>query len=619
MRQSPLLFVAVLAACSTSSRDVTSRSEALGTVTALGATVTDTGVVFRVWAPRADRVFVAGTWNGWNTRADELAREADGVFGGLVPDAAAGAEYKYVLVHGTEPDLWRGDPRARRVVNSAGNSIVVDPSAYHWRATTPSRDPNAEVVYEMHVGTFEGATASHPGTFSAAIGRLDDLAALGVTRIEVMAPAEFAGDYSWGYNPAFAYAPESAYGTPDDLRHFVDEAHARGMGVLIDAVYNHFGPGDNVLNCFDGNCTDGGIYFYPDAKSTRWGQRPNFGVPEVRSFIADNVDMWLSEYRADGIRWDAVNAIRAISYVPNADGVAMLQGINQDLSRRMPDRIQIAEDALSSASLDEPTITEPVSIGGLGFGAKWGFSFVDQLERGILPETDEERGLAGLADSLEHLASVGTTHTVVFLESHDTAASGRFNWWVDETTPQSALARRKMSLGLAVVFTAPGTPMIFQGEEMFEARPFNDTTPLDWSNTSRFRGVYALHRDLIRLRRNLDGASAGLLGDRLSIVSRDATNSVLVYTRSQSTRAGSDVIIATNFSDASQSFDLGLPTDGAWNVRLDTSWDAYVGDGGAAKPTVTLTAEPGSPSGAPGSPFHARITLGPSAVMILSR
>ncbi|MGY8753179.1 MAG: alpha-amylase family glycosyl hydrolase, partial [Phycisphaerales bacterium] len=184
--------------------------------------------------------------------------------------------------------------------------------------------------YELHLGTFAGGLVQ-------AISKLDYLAELGVNAIELMPIWEFAGGSSWGYNAAHPFAIESTYGTPDELKWFVDEAHARGISVLLDVLYNHWGPSDMSLWQYDGWSENGlgGIYFYNDWRSvTPWGNtRPDFGRGEVRSYIRDNALYWLTEYRLDGLRVDGTKWIRATNdgKTELPDGWSLLQWLNNEI------------------------------------------------------------------------------------------------------------------------------------------------------------------------------------------------------------------------------------------------------------------------------------------------
>lgn len=262
----------------------------------MGAIPHSKGVAFRVWAPHASRVWVTGTFDDWQSDANEMSAEEYGHWYIDLANVRIGDEYRYIIENGDQR-FSRIDPYAREVTNSVGNGVVHNPS-YDWEDdnyTMPAW--NELVIYELHIGTFHDEPGGLPGTFSDAELKLQHLKDLGINAIEIMPAAEFAGDFSWGYNPAHMFSIESAYGGPIAFKRFVKKAHSLGMAVILDVVYNHFGPSDLSLWQFDGWSDNhlGGIYFYNDWRSeTPWGNsRPDYGRGEVRQFIRDNALMWL--------------------------------------------------------------------------------------------------------------------------------------------------------------------------------------------------------------------------------------------------------------------------------------------------------------------------------------
>ncbi len=264
----------------------------------VGAHLTDDGVTFRVWAPKHRDVRVV-TGDGTTTRYVPLEPEPEG--GGFLhgrdEHGRAGDTYWFQIEHRLAPDpATRFQPRGVE-----GPSQVVDASRYRWRAAGWKRPSlRGRVIYELHIGTF---TAE--GTFLAAVAKLDALADLGVNTIQLMPVAEFAGRRNWGYDGVMLFAPSHTYGEPDDLRALIDAAHARGMAVIMDVVYNHLGPCGNVLPTFSDD------YFHREEGSI-WGAALNFSGPNsgpVREFFLQNACMWFDDYRVDGLRLDAVHAI----------------------------------------------------------------------------------------------------------------------------------------------------------------------------------------------------------------------------------------------------------------------------------------------------------------------
>ena len=582
----------------------------------LGATPHAGGTFFRLWAPGADRVFVVGEWNGFAEK-DELARStASGIFSGDVTGAAVGQKYQYSVHRGTDV-LLRNDPRARAVTDSAGQSLIVDPTAFAWQSSFHPIAFADQVLYELHLGSFN-PPSGQPGTWASAMERLDYLQALGVNMLEVMPPNEFPGASSWGYNPSLPFAAESSYGTPDDMRRFVDAAHAHGMGVVIDVVHNHYTRRDNPLVCLDGNCpANNGIYFYADAAraSTPWGPRPNFAEPEVRGYIRDNALEWLGEYRCDGLRWDSVSNIRGYNFGATAipDGAQMLKDIMDALHARFPGTLQVAEDL---ATIDP--ITRATSAGGFGFDTQWDAAFFHPVDDTVIPPNDSDRSMTAIRDAIAHSYNGKPLQRVVYSEDHDEVANGRSRIpeMISPGNAGSLAARKRSTLAAGVVFTAPGIPMIFMGQEFLENGHFDGSTPLDWSKTNTYSGILSLYTDLIRLRKNLDGHTAGLKGDHVNVFHVNDTAKVLAWHRFDRGGPGDDVVVIANFSAITfASYELGLPRAGTWRVRFSSDAVRYAPDfGDSAIPDVTTIVKARD-----GFAQDATVRLAPYQVMILSQ
>ncbi|MCI5209769.1 MAG: 1,4-alpha-glucan branching protein, partial [Candidatus Electrothrix sp. ATG2] len=301
------------------------------------------GIAFRVWAPFASEVFVAGAFNQWSDSANPFVHEGKGYWYTEVPEAEIGDEYKFVLQNGDQKPIWRNNPYASEMVHSGGNAVLHDPK-FDWTGddfTMPAW--NELVIYEMHVGTFNDTFNREPGTFESIITKLPYLEKLGINAIEIMPVAEFPVDHSWGYNPAYPFSVEKALGGPQGLYQLVKAAHQHGIAVILDVVYNHFGPSDldQCLWRFDdwSNAEhDGGIYFYDKKRVyTRWGHtRPDYGRKEVRQYLRDNALFWLNKYRLDGLRFDStVNIHRHQHYKDGPwsdlpDGWGLIQWINNN-------------------------------------------------------------------------------------------------------------------------------------------------------------------------------------------------------------------------------------------------------------------------------------------------
>ncbi|MCP3098027.1 alpha amylase C-terminal domain-containing protein [Myxococcus sp. K15C18031901] len=580
----------------------------------MGAIPYDGGTTFRVWAPNAQRVQVAGDFSNWQTV--ELQREASGNFSLDVPGAKAGEQYQYV-VQGKYGDWrWKGDPRANDVTNSTGNSVIVDHKTYQWEHDWDFKMPpwNEAVIYEMHVGTFNDEPGWGPGNWQSAIDKLDHLKDLGINVIEVMPSAEFAADFSWGYNPAYPNAPESAYGTPDDLKRFVDEAHKRGIGVVMDVVYNHLGPSDLPQWDFDGETYGkGGSYFYTDWRAkTPWGDtRPDYGRHEVRDYLRDNAMMWLRDYHMDGLRLDATKEIRQASGADNPQGWQLLKEINEAVNREFPQKIIIAEDLGNEAAVTHAQ--------GAGFDSQWDSNFVHPVRAALTAFSDNDRDMDAVARAISFKYNGSATQRVIYTESHDEVANGkqRLPSEVGGWDAGGYHAKKRSLIGAALTMTSPGIPMIFQGQEFLEDGHFQDGDPLDWKKKESFSGINQAYTDLIKLRRNWNDDTAGLRGENVNVHHVNNNDKVIAFHRWDKGGAGDDTIVVVNFGGKQLSnYELGLPSDGTWKVRFNSDWQGYSGDFGNAQ-SFDVGGHWGGKDGLPAS--GALNNLGPYSVVILSK
>ncbi len=550
--------------------------------TNMGVTPSEEGATFRVWAPHADEVYVTGTFNNWSETAHALSPEGDGVWAINVRDAKIGDQYKYIIING-EKALRRIDPYARDVTHSMGNAVIHDPD-FDWRGELYQAPPWSElIIYEMHIGTFNDQPGGPPGNLDKAIEKLPYLRNLGINAVEVLPAMEFAGDFSWGYNPSHIFAIESAYGGSQAFKAFVEAAHAHGIAVIFDVVYNHFGPSDLDLWQFDGWSKNdkGGIYFYNGWRSTTpWGDtRPNYDRAEVRQYMRDNALMWLEEYHCDGLRWDATAYIRNVYGHNNdfandiADGWRFMQWVNDERRQTSLQTISIAEDLR-----DNPWITKDTSAGGLGFDAQWDRIFVYAVREALITLKDEDRDVVAVRDAIQYRYNSNAFERVIYTESHDEVANGKARV-PEEIWPDNAdswFSKKRSTLGAALVFTTPGTPMIFQGQEILEDDWFHDEDPIDWSKKERFAGILRLYRDLIHLRRNADNTTRGLCGQHVNVHHVNQDDKVIAFHRWAQGGPGDSVVVVVNMANRSYTdYNLGFPHDGLWKVRFNSDWRGY--------------------------------------------
>ncbi|MFY1829052.1 alpha-amylase family glycosyl hydrolase [Myxococcus fulvus] len=585
----------------------------------MGATVYSGGVTFRTWAPLAQKVFVAGDFSSWGWV--ELGGEGNGNFSGDVAGAVKGQKYKFVTRNAWGNDAWRADPRSAWQENSTGASIIYDQGEYWWNAqqfTTPGF--NEMVIYEMHVGTFNDAPGWGPGNWTSAIARLDYLRDLGINMVKVMPAYEFAGDFSWGYNVAFPFAPESAYGSPNDMKRFVDEAHYRGIGVIFDVVHNHWGPSDLPMWCFSGDCLgNGGEYFFTDnRKSTPWGDtRPDYGRAEVRAYIRDSMMNLLDNFRGDGLRWDATKYMRTIDGSGDiAPAWQVFRSVNREINANKPWKISIAEDFGGGDSITNDATSD--FAGGAGFDAQWTAEFVHPIRTAVIEQNDANRNMNAVRDAITQRFSGRSHARVIYSESHDEVANGHARV-PEEIWPGNAgswAAKKRSTLAAGITMTSPGIPMIFQGQEILEDGFFADGDPVDWGKLSTYGGIHNLYRDLIRLRRNWSNNTRGLRGGNVNVHHVNNSGKVIAYHRWENGGPGDDVIIVANFSGTYfPSYNIGFPRTGTWYLRFNSDWNGYSGDFGNTA-SANTTAYGGAKDGMGN---NASFAIGPYSLLVFSQ
>ena len=589
-----------------------------------GANLTGEGTEFRVWAPGHERVEVV-VYGPDAEAVHPLEQEGGGWFACVVDGVGAGARYRYRLDGG---DAFP-DPASRAQPDGVHEpSEVVDPSAFGWTDGEWRGVPVDDlVIYELHVGTF-----TREGTFDAAIARLDELVDLGVTAIEPMPVASFPGSRNWGYDGVDLFAPDASYGGPEGLRRLVDAAHARGLAVILDVVYNHLGPEGNYLHAFTS-----GRYF-TDRHKTPWGDAVNVDGPDsaaVREFIIQNALHWAHEYHVDGLRLDATHAILDDS------PVHVLAEMETRVRESLPPGrsfVFIAED-----ERNERRVVLPQTDGGWGLQGVWADDFHHQVRR--LIAGDHEAYFADYGGTVHELAETlrkgwfyegqpscnhgcprGTpaegippTAFVHCIQNHDQvgnrAMGDRLHHAVDLAPVRAAAA---------LLLLSPYTPLLWMGQEWAASAPFQyftdhpeelgrlvtegrrqefgrfsafadpevreripdpqaretfERSKLDWDERGRMphSGMLALYRALLHLRRthpalrrrDRDAFSVAAIGDGAIALRRAG-------------EGGCALLLVASFSgDFSISIDDDAATrapDGGWEVHLATEEGRFGGE-----------------------------------------
>ena len=561
-----------------------------------------------------------------------MVKEAEGYWYADIAEAAIGHEYRYRILSG-DKQMLRIDPYARQVTNSVGNAVIHDPY-FDWEGDDFHLPAvNDLVIYEMHLGTFHDKEDGKSDKFAEAVQKLDHLQRLGVNVLEVMPLAQFAGNLSWGYNPSCIFAVETNYGGPTGFKQFVKAVHQAGMGVVLDVVYNHFGPSDLDLWQFDGWSENGqgGIYFYNDWRAeTPWGlTRPDYGRKEVRQFIRDNALMWLEEYHVDGLRLDMTLFMRNVRASDDSggdlpDGWSLIQWINREVQQRFSGRVTIAEDLQNDGRL-----TKPVDQGGAGFAAQWAARFVHPVRAAVITPDDAQRSLDSVRQAIEGSFNGDPFQRVIYSESHDEIANGkaRVASEINQQDPDCWDAQKRTTLAAALVLTSPGIPMLFQGQEFLEDGWFQDSVPLDWHKSEEFSGIVRMYRDLIHLRLNRFGSTRGLTGSGLNTFHQNQADNVIAYHRWHQGGPGDDVVVVVNLShNVHLNYQLGFPLPGTWRLRLNSDWIGYsraFGNQACSDAVAEIPSggQPQDPNNTPrdGFPASGTVNIGPYSVLVFSQ
>lgn len=587
----------------------------------MGANKTSNGIAFKVWAPNAQEVFITGTFNDFSPDSHPMEKSENGIWVIEIPEADYGDQYKYRIING-EQELFRNDPYARELTDSAGNTIIVDPN-YNWGDDNFKLAPwNELVIYEMHVGTFNTVEQGKPGNFKTVIDKLPYLKSLGINAIQIMPPLEFPGGFSWGYNLSHPFAIETEYGGVNGFKDLVKAAHTQGIGIILDVVFNHLGPCDLDLWRFDGWYENdlGGIYFYNDWRAeTPWGHtRPDYGRGEVRSYLKDNALMWITEYKVDGLRFDSV------LYMRNVEGYALepdkeipeawsvLQWINEEIKKVKPEVLTIAEDLTGNE-----WVTKSVEDGGAGFSTQWDMSFGHPVRAAITSPEDESRNMEAVGEALTKYYNGDHIHRVIYTESHDEVANGKVRI-PEEIMPgkvSSWYAKKRSTLGAGLVFSAPGIPMIFQGQEFLEDRWFTATDPLEWCKAEKFDGIVHMYRELIALRKNTKGTTAGLAGPFIQVNHINNNDKIIAFHRWDKGGTDDSVMLIFNFANkAHENYNIGLPSGGLWKARLNSDWEGF-DERFSNHDAFDIIANKGEKDG---YEFNANISIGPYSFLVYS-
>ena len=593
----------------------------------MGANLVPGGAAFRVWAPRATAVHILGDFNEWIQNEDALLNQLRGHWVGFVPGATAGQSYKFHVTGPTGLTSFKRDPYARELTFEPefpfSNCVLNDPKQFPWHAAgfVPPAF-NDLIIYQLHVGTFSVAPQATEGKFLDVLDRLDYLVTLGVNAIQPLPIVEFPTQFSLGYNGTDYFSPESMYavadpaelekyrqrinawlarrnllpyalsdleGSANQLRAMVDVCHAGGLAVILDVVYNHAGGGFDSDSIYfldvlpRGNQNDS-LYFTDNGWAgglvfAYWNQ-------DVRQFLIDNALFLQREYRIDGFRYDEV------SVMDRFGGWKFCQDLADTCRFAKPSAIQIAEYWPVNAA-----VTRPTNQGGAGFDATWHDGLresvraaVGQASAGATAPVDLDR----VANCLQSNGLPDLWRGVNCLENHDIVKHGerpRLAVVADGSDPTSWYARSRARVATGLLFTAPGIPMLFMGQEMLEAKQWSDDPTsgllISWEtlagNDPTSRDFLHCCQDLARLRRR----QPALRSAAIHVFHVHAANRVIAFHRWIEGQGRDVVVVASWHEQTYYDYVIGFPGSGRWlEVFNSDVYDHWVnplvaGNGGA--------------------------------------
>lgn len=584
------------------------------------------GVHFAVWAPNAARVSVVGDFNGWDGRCHAMRKRRDtGVWEIFIPGALKGQAYKYEIVASdgkllplkSDPFGFHAEfrPKTASLIAEIGNFTWTDQLYLDARAARDHRRAPVS-IYEVHLGSWK---RNDDNGFLTYDELADDLiryvTEMGYSHIELLPITEHPFDPSWGYQPTGLYAPTARFGDPHGFARFVDQAHAAGIGVILDWVPAHFPTDDHGLARFDGTA----LYEHEDP---RQGYHPdwntavyNFGRREVSSFLINNALFWLERYHLDGLRVDAVASMLYLDYsrkegewVPNIhggrenlDAISFLQRMNHEAYGQIPGILTIAEESTAF-----PGVSRPTHSGGLGFGFKWNMGFMHDtlqyLQRDPVHRKHHHNDLTfGLLYAFSENFVLPLSHDEVVHGKGSLLAKMAGDGWQKFATLRAYYA---------FMWGYPGKKLLFMGQELAPWTEWSEAHSLDWhlSSQAAHRGVQMLVRDLNHLYRDIKSLHArDCEPDGFEwLAADDADTSVYAWAR-HSGDATPSVVIVSNFTPIPrQSYALAFPRPGHWREVLNSDAVLYGGSGVGNMGTIMALAEPFS-----GKPARATITLPP--------
>ena len=557
------------------------------------------GVRFAVWAPSASRVSVVGDFNGWDGNRHTMQPIfSSGVWEVFIPEAHNHDLYKFEIIDAGGNLLpLKADPYARSMQHPPDNAsrLMLEEdfrwSDRQWIETRDSEDllRRPVSIYEIHVGSWRRKPEQDYRSLSyleLAQELIPYVLDMGFTHIELMPISEFPFDGSWGYQPIGMFAPSIRFGTPNELKHFINECHRRNIGVLLDWVPGHFPSDSHGLGRFDGSC----LYEHEDVRQgfhPEWNTLVfNYGRAEVVSYLLSNANFWIEEFHIDGLRVDAVASMLYLDYsreegqwVPNRHGgrenleaVELLRQVNASVYRRHPGIMMIAEE-----STDWPGVSNPVNMGGLGFGYKWNMGWMNDTLQYMQRDPVHRK-------YHHHEMTFGILYAwsekYLLPLSHDEVVHGKAS--LLEKMPGDDWQKfANLRAYYGFMWAQPGKKLLFMGGEFGQRSEWNHDASLDWHllEHASHRGLLQLVRDLNFLYRRTPALfERDISPEGFQWVQADNSQfSVYAWLR----RGADDVLLAVSnmTPECHPNYRLGVPEPGRYREVLNTDAAEYGGSG----------------------------------------
>ena len=544
-------------------------------------------ITVRFWYPTAKKILFLGDFNNFGSEADfnpkkyKMKKNASGVFSLTLEakpkNSFIGQRFKYFVEKANGTAEWRNDPRSVMLLGKKYiNDLIYDQNSFQWTDQNHKvPNFNSLIIYEAYIQALAGNEIE--GAFLNSINKLNYLKRLGVNAVELIPITQDAHEKCcWGYDPISLFAVHHTFGSANDLKIFINEAHKRGISVIIDWVPNHI--------CKMSVLHEGYFYNKKDERfQTRYGPRPDYANPQVKTYLLDSLRCWLQDFHFDGVRVDSVESMRFItdSQKRIVEAWTFLQEMTAYVHKEFPDKILIAEDLQNDFRVN----------GLMGFDSQWDCSFFCVMLNAAKAFDDINRNPYEIAMALKNRYEASGFGRVIYVESHDTVPEDRQQRIIKSVNPDNKvpdlLAKRRARLVGAVTFVALGIPMLLNGQELMESRggiwpeiapmpKFDDLEDL----SEEVKNSFKFFSNLIRLRLNVSGCTQGLRGSNIAIIHIHPSSNIPIIAIHRWDKGGpkDDVVVLMNFSNTSfkkEGYYIHFPRGGIWTVRLCSEGGGY--------------------------------------------